>query len=471
MIGSGPSAWAAFKSLESLHGNCCEIFVLDAGLRESKSSQIPTMAGKTKFGSSHMYAGTFSNIRFLAPSNFSLANGGLSTVWGAGIRLWEKELLRNYCDTDKIYRSAQQLLEEIQYSGTAESLNFPESFKIKDKASPPNATDFNSLLGYETSDVCSFETALAVDVSTSSSCVGCGKCLTGCPYGSIFDSGTAFDRAVARRTTARREVLIERITPTEIGIEICGSTVNGTKFVETFDEIHLSAGAVGTPTLLLNSNLLNKTDLTILDSQVFYFLGFKVFKKSDVPSFALSQVTLSSNDLKRFNFRASLYKSNEEIRSRIKHILKSKIYFSLPVPRLLDRFLFLGIGFLDSENSGSIKLSKVGDEVLVLPIISGSRQIGSALKRIRKYLWPKGFYIVPGVYIKPLPGLGFHSGGGLPIGSDYVDEFGRLRRDPRIRISDVSILKSIPAGAHTFTSMAIVSSIIKGEYENSNHGT
>lgn len=211
-------------------------------------------------------------------------------------------------------------------------------------------------------------------------------------------------------------------------------------------------------------------DLTILDSQVFYFLGFKRFNKTGVPSFALSQITLSSKKFNSLDFKASLYKSNAEIRSRIKDLLKSKLFVTLPVPRLLDRFLFLGIGFLDSGNSGSIELSKVGNEVSVRPITSGTKQIRTALSTIRKFLSAKSFYVIPGVFVKPLPGLGFHSGGALPIGSIHVDEFGRLRKDCRIRISDVSILKSIPAGAHTFTSMAIVSSTIKSEYENSNHG-
>jgi ferredoxin len=470
IVGSGPAAWAAFKTLDSLHKNCCEIVILDAGFRESRSSQIPTLAGKTKFGSSHMYAGDFSNIRFQAASNFSLANGGLSTIWGAGIRLWDKEILLNYGDTDKIYKSAQELLTNIPYSGTSETLNFAERFRIKGTPSPPNSRDFGSLFRSENSEVSSYETALALDVSTSLKCVGCGNCLSGCPYGSIFDSGNAFDKGVAGLKIQRRQILVERITPTESGVKISGTGTNASELVEIFDEVHLCAGAIGTPALLLNSNVLDEVDLTVLDSQVFYFLGFRRFGKSIVPSFALSQITLSSRNSHNLDFKASLYRSNAEIRSRIKELLKSKLFFTLPVPRLLDRFLFLGIGFLDSKNSGLIELSKVENEVLVKPIVSEAKQIRIALSRIRKYLSPKGFHVVPGVFIKPLSGLGFHSGGGLPIGSIHVDEFGRLRKDSRIRISDVSILKSIPAGAHTFTAMAIVSSTIKSEYENSNHG-
>jgi len=469
IIGSGPSGWATFKTLEYLHRHCCTIVLLDAGLRESQSSKAPTLAGKTKFGSTHMYGGNFLNIRFSSPNNISLANGGLSTIWGAGIRLWDKEILENYGDPGKIYESAEQLLGDIPYSGTGESLNFPKGFKITDTQSPPNSGDFKSLFAHTFSGVCSFETALAVDVSTALKCIGCGNCLSGCPYGSIFDSGTAFDKQATILNIEKRQILVKKIVSTKDGIEVKGLLASYQEFVEMFDEVHLCAGAIGTPVLLLNSNLVDVADISILDSQVFYFLGFKKFQKSENPSFALSQITLSSDNSTSNNFKASLYKSNTDIRSRINELLKSKLFFNLPLPSFLDRFLFLGIGFLDAKNSGTIKIRKVGKEVMVETISPGTKQIREALLRIRKYLSPKGFYVLPGVFIKPPPGLGFHSGGGFPIASSHVDEFGRLRNDPRIRISDVSILKSIPAGAHTFSSMSIVSSTIKSEYENSNH--
>jgi ferredoxin len=417
-----------------------------------------------------MYDGNYSKILFASPSNFSLANGGLSTTWGAGIRLWDKEILESYGDTDKIFMSARDLLVDIPYSGTSETLNFPKEFKIVETEKPPNSTDFTSLFGYKSSEVFSFGTALAIDVSTVSKCVGCGNCLSGCPYGSIFDSGNAFDKCVAFLKTERKQIIVEKIVSTKEGVEIQGISADAQECVYMFDEVHLCAGAIGTPALLLKSNLVDAREITILDSQVFYFLGFKKFKKSGFPSFALSQITLSSKNSRSLDFKASLYKSNRDIRLRIKDLLKSKLLFNLPLPSFIDNFLFLGIGFLDSKNSGSIQISKTEEKVSVKPILSETRQIKATLRVVRKYLLPKGFYLLPGIFLKPLPGLGFHSGGGLPIGSSHVDEFGRLRKDPRIRISDVSILKSIPAGAHTFSSMAIVSSIIKSENENSNHG-
>jgi len=470
VIGSGPSSWSAFKTLESLHVGCCDIIVLDASFRESTSSNTPTLASKKKFGSSHMYAGNSPGITFSSQSNYSLANGGFSTVWGAGIRLWDPEYLDKYGEIDDIYEAAKKLLDFLPYSGTPVTLNIPGKFLVKATPRPPNSHDFSELLGTRSDSVCSFETALALDVLSNLKCTGCGNCLSGCPYGSIFDSGIAFDKYFSIHKSVRKQVYVERIFSKLEGLEVWGRSRNGESFIEVYDEIHLCAGAIGTPLILMNSNLISDSTISVLDSQAFYFIGLKLFKRSNTPSFALSQITISSTDTNKIDFKASLYRSNVETRLRISELLKSKLKFHITVPSWIDRVLFLGIGFLDSGSSGTIEIRKIDKEILVQPIVPGRKTIKVALQKIRKYLSVQGFHVIPGIFIQPLPGLGFHSGGGLPIGSTHVDEFGRLLRDNRIRISDVSILKSIPAGAHTFTSMAIVSSTIKSEYENSNHG-
>jgi ferredoxin len=416
-----------------------------------------------------MYAGSNANISFSNPSNFSLANGGFSTVWGAGIRLWDSELLEDYGDIDRIYEAAKQLLSLLPYSATSASMNIPERFGVRETPRPPNSGDFDCLIPRQTPTVYAFETALALDVLSNAKCVGCGNCLSGCPYGAIFDSGNAFDEFFSSHKYNREQMYVEKIVPHQDYLKVLGKTKNGEPKVEKFNEIYLCAGAIGTPSILLNSNLISDSELIALDSQVFYFIGLKYFQNSSSPSFALSQITLSAGNAKEIDFKASLYRSNAQVRQRISQLIKSKSRFPIRVPKFMDRFLFLGIGFLDSENSGRIEIRKVGEKNIVRPIIHTNKAIQSVLITIRKYLKTSGYFVIPGAFIKPLPGLGFHSGGALPIGSKYIDEFGCLREEPRIRISDVSLLKSIPAGAHTFSSMTIIRDVIKRDYENSNH--
>jgi len=302
VIGSGPSAWSAFKTLESIHASCCTITILDAAVRESTSSISPTLASKKKFGSSHMYAGNSAGITFSSPSNFSLANGGFSSVWGAGIRLWDSKVLEKYGYIDDIYEAAKKLLDNLPYSGDSGTINIPEKFMVKKTPRPPNANDFREIVGTATKNVCSFETALALDVLTNLKCVGCGNCLTGCPYGAIFDSGIAFDRYFSAHKLRRRQVYVERLSSNPEGIMVWGRLRNGEAFNELFDEIHLCAGAIGTPLILMKSNLISDKQITVLDSQAFYFIGLKFFRKTNSPSLALSQVTLSSTDTNKLDF-------------------------------------------------------------------------------------------------------------------------------------------------------------------------
>ena len=63
----------------------------------------------------------------------------------------------------------------------------------------------------------------------------------------------------------------------------------------------------------------------------------------------------------------------------------------------------------------------------------------------------------------PLPGSGFHIGASLPLNSEHLDKLGQLRIVPSIKVLDASILPKIPAGAHTFLTMAIISNLLKVE--------
>ncbi len=471
IVGSGPSSWATFQILRLLHLNCCEITILDANKRESYDSDAPTIASKSKMGSTHMYEVDDGFIEFKEPNNFSLANGGLSTVWGAGIRLWDQNYLSEHGLLSDIYSSALTLLKELPYSGDNSTLNIPSEWKIPSTPRPPGSVDFADLTDFSSRGIRSFPTALAINVTSNDKCVGCGKCLSGCAYGSIFDSGNLFDKYLAQKLISRRDFLVEKIVLTPKSVELHGLSNNELQGIQYFDEVHLCAGAIGTPAILLRSDLVPRRKLKVLDSQVFYFMGLKKFARNKLSSFALSQITIASHGSKDYEFKASLYRSNEDIRLRAKQAIKKITKLHFPIPRFVDNYLFVGIGFLNSNQSGAINITEKDGRVFIDTVASKKEYARNAIEDIRKFLFRKRMLVFPSVVEMPSPGLGFHSGGALPLDSELVDEYGRLRVDNRIRVSDVSILKSIPAGPHTFSSMAIVCSIIKSEYENSNHGT
>ena len=469
VIGSGPSSWAVFLTLQQLHLFCCDITILDANKRESELSKSPTIASKSKMGSTHMYSVGDGLIEFDNPNNYSLANGGLSTVWGAGIRMWDQGILAEYGQLSEIYESAIALLSRIPYSGDNTSLNIPNEWKVLSTPQPPNSSDFPDLIDYESEGVFSFATALAVDVKSNSKCVGCGDCLSGCAYGSIFDSGNYFDKYQAQSLVKRQQFFVEKIVLGERDIKVEGRLNSKEHSVQSFDEVHLCAGALGTPAILLRSKLIPQKKMEVLDSQVFYFAGFRRFKKRKSPSFALSQITISGSSSVTNDFKASLYRSNPDIRLRMTSVLKKLTKVTVSIPKFIDNYLFVGIGFLNSRESGTIQIVEENEKITVSSKSAEKVNVRKTIKLIQKFLIRKRMFVIPLMFEMPTPGLGFHSGCSLSLNSELVDEYGRLRADKRVKVSDVSILKSIPAGPHTFTSMAIVSSIIKSEYENSNH--
>jgi len=465
IIGTGPSSWSVFHAL-SAHPNSCELTIIDAGKRFASCSTTNFKSGqKGKFGSSHMYDTVGSKLSFSGQSNFSLAHGGLSTVWGAGIRLWSEDSISCLgVEVDKFYGEAKELLTRMEYSGDRETLNFPENYLIESKRLPPGTYLANLFLMKKSEDAIKvFPTPLAVSTEGSNSCRGCGQCLSGCPYGSIFDSGIEFDRRYSKQEFKYLTGVVEAVTEVSESVAVRLMKTNGEQATIHFDDVYLCAGAIGTPAILMQSGFL-RPYVEVADSQVFYFMGLKVPHAVKEKQFALSQATLEASKDSNNPFSASLYLCNEEVRERISNLIATKMYgLRVVVPSFVDRFLFLGIGFLDSKNSGKILLNRNSENRVSVSTDLNPRSrilVMQALKIIARYLRKNGLLVFSRMAIIPKPGEGFHSGASLTLGGEYVDETGLLRGTKHIHVSDVSLLPFIKPGAHTFTSMALNAALI-----------
>jgi ferredoxin len=466
IIGTGPSSWSVFHAL-SAQPNSYELTIIDAGKRFASSSTNDFKSGqKGKFGSSHMYDTVGSTLSFSGQSNFSLAHGGLSTVWGAGIRLWPEDSISCLgVEVDEFYDEAKELLTRMEYSGDGETLNFPENYLVESKSLPPGSY-LASLISLKKSrdTVKVFPTPLAVSTEGSNGCRGCGQCLSGCPYGSIFDSGIEFDRRYSDKEYEYLTGVVETVTEVSESVAVSLIKTNGEHATIHFDDVYLCAGAIGTPAILMQSGFLRQC-VEVADSQVFYFMGLKTPHIVKEKQFALSQATLDSQVDSDNPFSASLYVCNKEVRERISNLIATKMYgLRVVVPSFVDRFLFLGIGFLDSKNSGKISLNRNDENKISVSTDLNPRSrmlVRQALKIIARFLRKNRLLVFSRMVILPKPGEGFHSGASLTLGGEYVDETGLLRGTKRIHVSDVSLLPFIKPGAHTFTSMALNAALIK----------
>jgi ferredoxin len=464
IIGSGLSAWAVFESIKERITPEDSITIIDGNKRYSnRNTQLGANGLKTKFGSAHVYDVTGSGLQIQEQSNFSLAHGGLSNTWGAGIRLWGKEHLESVpIKTQAIYEAAIALLEKIPYSGDNYALNFPTSFDIHSNQSPRGSNSFAELFFKKANDGVRpvTKTGLAVSVVGQNACRGCGSCLSGCPYGSIFETGTRFDKSLRNGEFEFIEGLVWELKKSATGTSIFYKSPRKTIESIEFDKVYLCAGAIGTPAILMRSKLL-PSQVKVADSQVFYFMGISYFKKNKQNEyFALSQATITSGINEDSEFMCSLYSCNSDVRSRISDLIASRLFgLKIKPPKFLDRFLFLGIGFIDSTQSGTIQLDLVQNSSEIQ--VTSSRNLNSkkvvkkVLKKIAQRTRKAKMYTFTGFFQMPNPGAGFHSGASMPAGGTYVTDKGNLRSLESVVIADVSILPFIKPGPHTFTSMAI----------------
>jgi ferredoxin len=473
IIGTGLSSWAVFESIKAHKSQEDSITIIDANYRYSTAKSVNSIKGmKNKFGSSFAYEVNESGFQFREQSNFSLAHGGLSNTWGAGIRLWSPEYLEFVpTENQKIYIAAKKLLDRIPFSGDEISLNIPSELKIVSTQPPCGSHAFDALFSDKKNPGTSLatRTGLAVNVQGPNACTGCGACLSGCPYGSIFESSSLFDEYLRKKEFNFVEGMVTDIQNGATGTRVSYKTRSHSIESLEFDKVYLCAGAIGTPAILMRSNLL-PSQVSVADSQVFYFTGIGYFNRNKKDEyFALSQATISSNIGDDPEFMCSLYSCNSDVRKRISELISSRLFgLQIKLPKFLDRILFLGIGFIDSTQSGTIELELVQDaneiEVSSIRNPKSKRVVKGALRKIARTTRKSRMFTLTWFYQMPSPGAGFHSGASMPAGGNYVSGNGTLKTLESVVIADVSILPFIKPGPHTFTSMAINAAIVEENF-------
>ena len=462
VVGSGPSGYSTYLALKARYGSSAHITLIDSNLRKSENESVQKFsAQKLKFDSAHMFETDKVQIDFENEvRNFTLANGGLSTVWGAGIRLWdEQDLNLTGVSSQRIYDAAQFLLSNLEYSGSNATINLPLNYRLEPKGSPKGhkpITQFKGIVNNEQLSV--FTPGYLIDV-TDAGCVGCGECLSGCPYGAIFDSGNLFDEKIIKRETTLIVGVVNRIEQDHDSVNI--EVVRADNLVGTynFSRVYLAAGALGTPFILLKSGLISDS-IHVQDSQVFYFAGISFFhsrRKKD-PRFALGNSGLKGTTRSGIEFSISIYECTKETRLRLQNSLKFPFAKKHAIfPKILDRFLFFGIGFLDSKQSGQLEID-LHYGVPRVREINRTSKLGKSMAvvfHLSKKLFRRGMLVIWPVVQTPPAGSGFHSGAGLKLNSVHVDERGRLRVADRIVVSDTSLLPFVKPGSHTFVSMCL----------------
>jgi ferredoxin len=486
VIGSGPTGWAACMGIWARGGNPLIIDIGYTATNYSADSVIRNamVKPKSRFGSEHMYAYPLKNFGISLPDGvipLSGALGGLSTVWGAGIQpVSQRDLTGVPASIAQDWlNSSADLLQKMDFLGRTDLLSRRDPWPHEPHDQVVTSSRFKKVLiradlkkSVGAQEVLYGSPRLAITGSRNkhldNACTLCGKCMSGCPEDSIFDSGLKIQNGLARYGGKYLNGIVTELSEditygdsSKLNAVIKVQVSDGSIAIFKTKRLYLAAGAIGTPVLLQKSGYAPEI-LDVRDSQMFYSAFFSIDRFNGTEtSMSTSQgyFSTSSEVNQKDEFSLSVYEYSNEFRNRLEQLLPKMIKSAIGLVVPLTQRIVPGIGFLAQDVSGLLRLKWDGVKTSVT-LVQGTgtkSAIRTARKRLRKTSVKIGLLPLPNPFKNPSVGAGFHAGSSMPMGesSQYlVDWTGRLKTFPAIRIVDTTCLPRIKAGSHTFMAMA-----------------
>lgn len=451
VIGSGPTGYAAVLALLAAGRPAA---VLDFG--SNPAVTVPPRQGiATKPDPRSLRA--FSHPRALIADveeqalPLSSARGGLSLIWGAAV------LERSAADSPELAPISSgladgfdTLAEHVDLAGADDQLSRRFPWKRTTEA-VPCSTRYSRIRQRAQETVSAPALIGSPRVALrAGDCTRCGQCLTGCPEGLFFNAENEL-----RRLSHLGDIQFvtgPALTLHQSDHGVVVTTPHGEVHAE---RIFLAAGPIATPALLQRSRLV-PASLTVQDSAVFYLPILNRLRSfGDESDYTAAQLLVTAPQPGPEDFTLAIYESNPDFRTRLARMFRIPERV-LPFPQWVSNRINAGIGFLSPENSGRLTLRCTEGRTWV-ERQAHSRTRTAAVRAARqaaRALRIHGLEPIPKSAIVPPPGVGFHSGGALPLGSQFVTWNGELRAAPKIRLIDTTVLPRIWAGSHTYTAMA-----------------
>lgn len=468
VIGSGPTGYATALSLLD-RGKT--VHVIDGGLNlfpAELATKRSVTAQKTLFGSGQMYtvsqsAGLQDEISQIP---YSEVRGGLSSTWGAGLQVLPPGFFQSWpCKGEGLDAAYKKILSEVDHFYLRDALSERFSWPSAVRDSPPPSSRLGEIANTPraSKNILIGHARLAISKNGSRRCRQCAKCIVGCPYDSIFNSGNELLRIAERNNCLKLlNGFVSRIDPPKnpTGLfEIEIGRTSSELYKLSVGKVYLALGAIATPALLIRSGIV-KSEVIVNDSQVFYtsFLSFK--RMDEYEQVTLAKLFVVNKNEKCSEFHLSLYSPSQEVTQKIQAKLQEIIKFKLHIPKFISNRIVAGIGFIEPKHSGKIVLNKVGARTSVRKVKNPRTKLTvfQSLRLITFDLSRFGLFRIPFTTQIPEIGSGFHSGGGLRdqtnLQSQYFDNYGRYRKNMNLVVSDASTMVFNIAGPHTLTAMA-----------------
>jgi ferredoxin len=512
VIGSGPAGVACAKALLARGAT---VLMLDAGLElESDRAQIVRQfadanpsawpagdrarlkgdlaAGakgiplKLAFGSDFPYRETETHIPWQGPAagvRPSLALGGLSNVWGA--------TLLPYRDTDIAGWPVQNAQLEKHYRAVLEFTGMSAQRDDLEEWFPlhcdhPHVLQPSQQARLLLHNLNRHRDALrergwrfgrarlavrAADNPRGIGCVYCGFCMSGCPYGCIFNSAdTVRELRAENNFSYQRDVIVTSLRERSGNVAIEGFH-RQTRAPLAFEahRAYLAAGVIPTAQILLRSQSAYDHPVRLRDSQYFLFPLVLARRTRDVQTeslYTLSQVfiELCRPQVSRHTVHLQIYTYSDLIGQAVR---KTFGPLARPLERLarqLEGRMVIVQGYLHSDESRTIEMTLKRDgarDCLHLNALPNPETRRTAKRVVHEMLRQSrrlGGIVLPPMLQLAEPGRGFHCGGSFPMRENpqpfESDCLGRPHGWTRVHAVDATVLPGAPATTITFSVMA-----------------
>ena len=428
---------------------------------------------KTVFGSDYIYA----QDRPLAPmaqdgtsATATFAKGGFSMGWGATVLPARPEDLTDWpfaaARLDAHYGDA---LKEMPLSAAEDIL--ADAFPLfTDDFCPLKLTeqgqgllrDLNrarSSLGCHRDRVLFGQARLAM---RAESCVHCGLCLSGCPYGVIYTLDTALDRHVAAgMVDYRPNAFVTTLAESGDAVSVSWiDTKTDAVQTDTFNRVFVAAGALGSARLMLRSLRAFDHAVPLLDSAKFALPLLRWppsrLEWPDTNTLADLFIEAVFADIAPHWLHAQISPLNEMMLKtmRMARGRRLNVPGRLAAP-LIRRMMVAWCGMHSSlSTTCELRLSPAEDgRAPVLNVRVGEKRSAAAIRAYGRRLARvgRGFrtLFVPQVTVVSSPCSTGHCGGSFPMrerptGPFESDVLGRPNAWRRIHLVDSSAFPSIP---------------------------